>query len=54
MNDPLNRQVVAFGFPRTAMPGCTPVTNRGDFQHLLFAVKALKAVMDHLPDTVNL
>jgi hypothetical protein len=54
MNDSLNGQVIAFGFSRTAMTGCAPITNRGDFQHLLFAIKALKTVMDHLPDAVNL
>jgi hypothetical protein len=54
MNGSLNGQVVAFGFSWTAMSGCAPVTNRGDFQHLLFAIKVLKTVMDHLPDAVNL
>jgi hypothetical protein len=36
------------------MSSCPPVTDRGDFQHLILAVKALKAVMYHLPDAVNL
>jgi hypothetical protein len=52
MNDPLNSQVVARCFTWAAMPGCPPVTDRGNFQHLLFSVKAVKAVMDHLPNAI--
>ena len=50
----LDGKIVAGIFARSTMPGWPPITNRRHLKHLLLAVNPFQAVMDHLPDAVNL
>src|SRR5210317_1000295 len=54
IKNPLNGQIVTRCFARAAMSGWPPITYRGNFQHLVFAVQPLQTVMYPLPDTGNL
>jgi hypothetical protein len=35
------------------MPGCPPIADRCNLQHVVLAIQTLKTVVDHLPDAVN-